>query len=971
MAKAMASGLKNWFKATRESTETVAKRVVTGEAKELPIDYAAMNAKILTQMDNPKYLGEAKRFAEEQVRKNPMFKFATEYGKIGETGEQMVNIIESETKKAMKLGKAQINFPENAVNKMKQQAAILGLDPDAVEAAVKDHKFSSARKIFDDAVYERSYRDYATGVKSICEERKISQIEIDKIFKDSNLSWKDKGTRLTAMADSALRISDEALKDAGYKVEVTGLGKWEKYLTGVEAKTGDAIRYFNQKGHVIASKALGRYGDVARIGGVAKSKLQQLRHDIVQIDKGLGTKKAQAIRFYMENRDYKRAVDYAESPVQDLIKANPEILDVVQQKFGVKLGYDDLKYANKKESALREVLRFHSKIKDQAYDEAVEALPRSIREIDGRVISRADEVFGNVGDLGTGYHPRIGNEQWLDSYMKKNPEDMLTYRDSIKNNDTGTQLKFFERARTNSNELTLDENRLMPEEEISRYFSGMADLSIRREGKRAINEAKFATMMPLGDVKTRNLIDEHTYLNALEKQWDINFNPANMQDMNMLEKGLMAYTKMVIPIALTSDKMIVSNSFQAVFTSGFRDGYIRTLAATAKEMSKFAATVLLNPTKINQAFDLMASGDMDKARLKGKVGGLVRGLYRYEKNNVGLHTMVDEDLKGILQATGDGAVSKITRAAKLLGEIISFPFAASDQISRRASFTAAWWHGEEALKKYSKSIKGGMDSIEATGILAKDLHLGSFNLGNDFDYIIKSIDPNDIMRTGDEFLYRYASRSMRQTIFDYSSNAQSLLKGMAKEKSPLLGVALTFTSWPMYFHELAKGAVDAWKMGDRAPLTKLVAGGLATYMASTYIMGEDSKYQKGLKPYMDKKGLLSYGARVASEMPGYLQARAPGTSYLAFVEKVTASPAGILTPAVGVITYPIFKAIEDVSVAMGADEGQGSINFLKNNAKKYYRSEIAYRKTYYMTQVLKEVGIMDKDLKELLEEVSE
>ena len=76
--------------------------------------------------------------------------------------------------------------------------------------------------------------------------------------------------------------------------------------------------------------------------------------------------------------------------------------------------------------------------------------------------------------------------------------------------------------------------------------------------------------------------------------------------------------------------MVMSNAYQAVFTGGYRHGYVKTLAATTNEVLKFGKEVVLHPMRTKQIMDLMAKGDFDKAIQMAK-GMLMRNLYRYQR----------------------------------------------------------------------------------------------------------------------------------------------------------------------------------------------------------------------------------------------------------------------------------------------------------------------------------------------------
>ena len=172
--------------------------------------------------------------------------------------------------------------------------------------------------------------------------------------------------------------------------------------------------------------------------------------------------------------------------------------------------------------------------------------------------------------MGANYHSRVANEEWLIKNGKKFAEDKAIYDAAVRDNDFGNQLKFFERRRLDSPELALNENRLSPTEELKKYMSAMTDASVRREGLRAINDAKFATLMPMdmGKANLKNMKAEHRYIKVIEDQWKTNFNPKGVDGMNPALKWLMKYSRVAIPLALASEKwlcqMLIRQCLQVV-----------------------------------------------------------------------------------------------------------------------------------------------------------------------------------------------------------------------------------------------------------------------------------------------------------------------------------------------------------------------------------------------------------------------
>jgi len=1027
-AKAVANGLKSWMKSSKEAVAKTAHVIKHGDPMvklDVPVeDIARRTADVAGKAD---LSHSAMKYVSEQALQNPKFQFKTRHTPVAERGvtlsesldiakkqhysaktyapdEAALQEIKTLTRKKQglltDLGKVEsenhaiavqkeidnvsyqirdlrhgkVEFNEKTIQDLKFQGGLLDIHPDVVEAKIRGHKFTELTSMFEKAAKEKSYIDVAVVAKDMCHDFKVPQATIDKVFKDPNMSWHAKGAKLIEMANEAQKVFDDALGLTGKKINIEGLGTVDKMLTGVEAKIGNAIDYFSQKGNVLGVKSMQRLAAVARNGGAIKSKIGQLAKEIELRDSVLGEKTMLALREYAENRNFAKAIMYSEHPTRKTILANPELAKELSVKYNVKFGYEEMRYANQRASILREMKRFEHFWHAGDYDTAARELPRSIREIDGTTVRYINDKFRN--DLGANYHSRVANEEWLIKNGKKFAEDKAIYDAAVRDNDFGNQLKFFERRRLDSPELALNENRLSPTEELKKYMSAMTDASVRREGLRAINDAKFATLMPMdmGKANLKNMKAEHRYIKVIEDQWKTNFNPKGVDGMNPALKWLMKYSRVAIPLALASEKMVMSNAYQAVFTGGYRHGYVKTLAATTNEVLKFGKEVVLHPMRTKQIMDLMAKGDFDKAIQMGEKGMLMRNLYRYQQNNTGLHTMLDEDLKSIFMGAGKDA-GMATKLFAAVGELITLPFTFSDQISRRAAFTAAHWHGEGALKKLQRNLKnielgkaGKMTREEAIKTFCKDLHLDTFNLGNDRAYILQALNFDNIKNTTEEFLFRYANRSMRQEIFDYSVMGQSLLKGKAKELHPLAGVAMTFTSWPMYFHELSKGAVRAYKNGDKAPLAKLIAAGVVTYAAAASAMNEDSPYQRALKPYMDEGGVKGYAAKVAGGMPGYMQARAPFASYGAFVSKVMESPLGILTPPVGMATYPMIAALDELSLLLSGDE-KGMTAYMRTAAKKASSDELVYRRLLYISRALKDIGVFDMDLNEAIKEI--
>jgi uncharacterized protein YoaH (UPF0181 family) len=317
------------------------------------------------------------------------------------------------------------------------------------------------------------------------------------------------------------------------------------------------------------------------------------------------------------------------------------------------------------------------------------------------------------------------------------------------------------------------------------------------------------------------------------------------------------------------------------------------------------------------------------------------------------------------------------KMAKLFKETMLLPMQGSDKISRLAGFYSATKHGAKALDNLQKNLAKGMDTQEAIKILAQETHLGTFKGLHEIEYILKALDngsagltAESIKHNGKEFLYRYADRSTKQVLFDYSSMGQSYAKAKMKNLHPLAGLAMTFQSWPLYFHETFTGAVRAYGMGDAKPLSKLLIGGLITYTGASYAMGEDSKKTRQAKNYVRNKfgGIGKVAIAELEGLPGYVKPRVPGLSYISIPEKLITAPAGILSPIVGLGLYEMYKGLQSYSELVGGDVQNDPMYYAMMTAKKYKESSIEYRKVLMLTKMMKDAGIIEKDVRDMLKD---
>jgi hypothetical protein len=904
-----------------------------------------------------KVIAIAKRFEEITGNLKDAPEFVTiAAGKVGKNyAESSKKVRKFVDEIKMKTEMGQLDATEKRLVDLKRECARLDITASEIDGHISKGNYGALIRKAGNQAEIKSYQQLADGYKDVVTGLIGDPKAINRVYLDESLTPREKAVKMAELVYAAQDVNKQ-----GFELGKEGLGSFvDKGLTGIGSKMAEGINYFNRTGNPYAANILGKLAGIERNATPLSGKQLNLMNQMMKIDEALG-KKAEAIKFYIDNRDLSKRVDYAEMVGQKMIKANPELKETIKQQFGVDLNYKDFEYANKKASALRE-LGYTKDMWDRGmFDDATSTLSKSFDKYDGVDIKHLDKTF--KGDLGGNYHPRRPTKEYLEGLLEKHPEMKQEYI-GIDKNDFASQSKFFEKARSidSDKRVGLAENRLSAAEEVNAYVLGLKDSMIRTTGTDLLNQAKIATLMPFGEIRARNLKDEHRALKEISDHWNANFNAKGYGDASGGEQALMGLVRAQIPLALTNTLMLLSNSMQAFMTSSFRHGYFNVAKEHVKWLTPFAKEVLLHPTKTKEIIRRIAEGWLAKPLIKGEDAVLAKHLARFADNMFFLHSMMDEQLTEIFKGMGG---KKVGATLSLISEIITTPFQLSDIFSRAVAFSSAHNHGVASLKKFHKNLTT-MDFDTAKVQLFKDLHLGTYmKHGDDASYILKALDMNNLKGSSEEMLYRYATQSVRQSIFDYGSMGQSYLKAKAKEVSPLGGAALTFTSWPMFFHELFKGATNAYQMGDKAPLTKMILGGMAVFGATTLAMRDDDPVFSSLANHARKEwgSLGKLAARDIEQFPAYLRTRSPGMSYFAIPELAVRRPAGILTAPIGAMLYGGYKVLNKSSEFLEANQDRDSLKFAELTAKEYMKSDIFRRKVYNWNKQLYEADLIEKDI---------
>lgn len=837
------------------------------------------------------------------------------------------------------------------------QAGGLGIHQDELLPIIKDGNFKAVRTMFKERIQSKAIKKSLDDMEQQASSLFTDRTAVDRIMKDTTLDMEDKHDELVKLVNFA---QQKMLNEAGVPAFPNILSKISTKFNSFEINTGKGVRYYNEVGMNWTARILNKINDFARESTPFKYRVDSTLGYAKRVMEEMPENKQRSIEYYVRNRNLATRRPYATVPGQKGVMANLELMPEIKAKYDVDLNYDDFVFANKLSSAWKDAKILENKLNDGLYDSWMD-LPKHFDDYDGSDIKNIGKVV--KGAQNENYFTTVPTKEYRDHLMGKDAE-FAELNDVLKRNDYSSELKYYERMANKDSVLRNDESkRALPSEAINAYLNSFMDANIRRRGEHLLNQAKASAFMPLGDVNKRNMREEWKYLELISNQFKNNMNPASYKDQSALGAAFHTYAQWAIPIALASPRMAFVNSLQPIFTGGQQHGYANVIKHTAEWQTKFFKEVMLNGHK--KYYDKIVAGDFDKPLLKGIDGTFGENFYRYQTSRPGMFIMDEDQIAQIIgKANPKG---KAAKTAKELKQLLTFFFEGSDKISRGAGFYAATEHGARALDNLTKNLKTMKDD-EAVALLAKELHLGSFENYSDMQYILKALKLDDIKGSGKEFLYRYADRSVKLEMFDYSAMGQSYIKGAAKALDPSLGLMLTFQSWPMYFHELAQGAFNAWQHGDPKPIARMAMMGLVTYAGASYAMGEDSKPTRQAKKWIEKK-TGGFGKVAISELesyPAYIKNRAPFTSYLAFGEKMTASPSGILTPTIGLGMWAIFSGMTELSdlFTRGDTSDDDPLKYAAEVAKKHAESEVTYRRLLQGTRVMKTAGIIDMDLRE-------
>ena len=108
-------------------------------------------------------------------------------------------------------------------------------------------------------------------------------------------------------------------------------------------------------------------------------------------------------------------------------------------------------------------------------------------------------------------------------------------------------------------------------------------------------------------------------------------------------------------------------------------------------------------------------------------------------------------------------------------------------------------------------------------------------------------------------------------------------------------------TWPLYYKNIASGALNSWKAGDKKPMLSMLGFSAAWFSAMSTIDGFDV-------PILD--GMARYGI-----------AKTPLISPLTSIyDMADRSIGGIVMPQLALVAWPFFEIMDKTSKLLGAED---------------------------------------------------
>lgn len=852
------------FKKTSEGVG----RVITGKVgKDLLEEQADISARLEGKLQQPfdeeSFARVEQRFT--AIEKTPVLSEEVFSG-VRKNVNQIVGDFDANIKNSIN---------ESNINKLTEIVQSAGIDKVELQKAFDTNDFSGLRNNIKSKARENEFEKLSflemNVVKDWAPEEKINKII------GSTMDAEQKLANLTRLKIAGYQVNKEMAS-----LEPKSLfSKTYDLFTNVTSKTGVVYRQARKLKLNALAESSNKFYDFLDSANKIEAKSNRV---LTQLERALieaGDDQSQLVNRYIENFAPERLAEDANGLFKD---------SVIQQQLGIT--DDMIRLANKKVNVYGQVME--TKVQMDNNNFTASKISRDFEEVN-ELMPRTERM--GAGDLGPNYTHAVPTKEYFMENIAKHDEFAALSKEHADN--AYEMASFHAKARLGeiSNLRLNPENRLKPHEEVAHYKRQFAPYMIKVNGNRLMNQIKAVGAFELGVRGTKKIAGPlNDLLAPMVKQWELKVNPKKLEDLSPTEKFLKGYVDTSVSFALANPLMWMFNSGQLITTGSNFKGLWNTISNTGIAQTKFVKEVVRNKGNVKKAMNAMFTDGIHPER------------------KAFFERFYDEspEIQTILEPFAFDDTSKYKKWL----DVINMLFAASDKISRYASFSSALDFGEKAIERFAKDVQT-LGKAEAIKKVYKDAHL------YEFDPIVRERLIEQLLdKNGKEFLYEFARQSVKAEIFDYSKIGSPFVKDWARNAHPIIAQTFTFTSWPMFYSQLMKGSMQALANGDRKPMTMLGLMGLGWYSAAQFAADSDIN-----------------AVRMAGK---YAIGRTPGLMPMVQLnEFFYKEPLGILAPIGKLPTAPILAGMKWMDDAMaGSKSGQTSVDFMYRDLKDTIKGNI-------------------------------
>lgn len=506
----------------------------------------------------------------------------------------------------------------------------------------------------------------------------------------------------------------------------------------------------------------------------------------------------------------------------------------------------------------------------------------------------------------------------------------------------------YQKRRGTKSGASMDENRLMPHKEIENYFNSVKYTMFKKKLMGDIEAIQHQLFMPTADKQTRSLLSQR--LSTLSEHIDNAYKiPRSPDDYAVPELFVKSYSRLATVAGLSKPQMIIfGNMTQSIMNAGmyrgnwlvgYAKGAAKTLELMGKGVSEVTKQIMGGEgVNLDNAFKNILSGKYDSNTIEYEI------MQDVIKKNT--QTFMDED---IVRMMGSDILDSKKKHSGIISKLLNasmYGMQFSDKVSRGTSAMLAIEYGKEQYSKLMADLvkvnSGNMKLRDAQANFAKNIHINEF--ANDpliKKRIMDSINYVNPERTLKDFLKVFTNAAVLQENFDYTNVGMPLVNSMIKAKGGVTAAAMTtFTSYPQYYvNNIFKGLINSYKNGDVKPLLNMAAFGMMLNFSMSKLAEESDN-------------------ETVQDSANYVRTLSPYYTITAPLQKMTQSPAGILTGPIAIGLLAAQNATNEINSVLGIDEApidgyQRMV--LKNMAKNEILSKSMSKwKEMYMDPLLEE-----------------